>query len=409
MVRLGIIGIGGYAQQHLKTVHACEARGQCSLVAAVVCWPQCVADHLPELQERGVHIVRSLEQMIDQHADAIDAVIIPTEIASHSSLTQAVFAAGWHVLVEKPPAGTIQEVDAMLAAQQTTGKLCMVGFQMLSADVNRWLKSRIVDGKLGRITAAKCRARWVRTDSYYSRNAWAGKLRNDSGWILDGTINNPLAHQIANMLFLTSDQPNQLATPTSVRAELYAGHDIEAEDTASLVVETEQGATISFAATLCPVDLAGPRIEIVGEKGSAVWEVGKGGGVMISYEDGSSEQMEAGDDVNRRMMDNFLAAIRGEAELNSSLEMCRNFTLVINGAFESAGRTRRIADDYLTRTPDGESVATIIDGIDDLVNRAAADQVTFSDLAAPWATATEPFDLTNYTQFPQRFQCDNSS
>jgi predicted dehydrogenase len=403
MIRLGIVGVGGYARTLLRLTRQRVGQGRCRLVAAVVRRPQRVADQLPDLQAEGVHICRSMEQMIDAHRDAIDAAIIPTGIATHAPLTIAALGAGWHVLVEKPPAATVQDVDAMLAAQQAAGKVCMVGFQQLSGSVNHWLKSRIVAGRLGRILEARCRARWVRRDSYYERNAWAGRLRDGVGWILDGTINNPFAHQIANMLFLASAEPYALAVPTRVRGELYAGHDIEGEDTASAVIETAEGAKVTFAATLCCAEPVNPEITVIGEAGRAVWNRDADGAAQIHYQDGSTERMEPAGRANDRMFDGFLDAVEGEAPVNSSLQMCRNFTLAVNGAFESAVRTRRIDDAYLTRTPDRDSVATVIDGIDELVDQAAERGATFSDLGAPWAVPTEPFDLTDYREFPQQF------
>src|SRR5207244_1369806 len=51
----------------------------------------------------------------------VDVVIVATPSHTHASLAVAALQAGKHVVVEKPMAQTVAEMDAMLAAAEQTG------------------------------------------------------------------------------------------------------------------------------------------------------------------------------------------------------------------------------------------------------------------------------------------------
>ncbi|MEM2970618.1 MAG: Gfo/Idh/MocA family oxidoreductase, partial [Candidatus Bathyarchaeia archaeon] len=141
---------------------------------------------------------------------------------------------GYNLIVEKPPAATIQDLDEMLEAERKSGKFCAVGFQFLYMKTVRKLKEYICDGKLGEIEKVLVKGKWKRQDSYYERTPWAGKFIYNGQYVLDGTINNPLAHFLMNSLYFASRKRGEADNPKLVRAELYRGHQIEGEDTSCL-------------------------------------------------------------------------------------------------------------------------------------------------------------------------------
>ncbi|MFQ6049075.1 MAG: hypothetical protein ACE5K7_06905, partial [Phycisphaerae bacterium] len=110
-----------------------------------------------------------------------------------------------------------------------TRRLCVIHFQGCWTNSFIELRRLICRGQLGQIRSVRYCGRFRRTDAYYSRNTWAGRLRLDNRWILDGTINNPFAHQVNAALHLASTNPQTPATPRRVRAELYRCRDIEAK------------------------------------------------------------------------------------------------------------------------------------------------------------------------------------
>ena len=59
--------------------------------------------------------------------DTVDAVLIANPNAYHAEITIAAVRAGKHVLVEKPMCMNLAENDAIIAAQEETGKVIQVG------------------------------------------------------------------------------------------------------------------------------------------------------------------------------------------------------------------------------------------------------------------------------------------
>ncbi|NQU76579.1 MAG: Gfo/Idh/MocA family oxidoreductase [Planctomycetes bacterium] len=404
MVRIGIIGIGGFAAQHWWALEEVQRSEACKIVAAAVIDPEYHTARLEELRGRGVRIFHCAEAMYDAMRGQMDAVTIPTPIHTHAELMISAVQSGYHVYLEKPPAATIQEVDEMIAAAKRTGRICAVGFQAMWSQSMSLLKLRISEGALGQVQRIACSAGWIRKDDYYCRADWAGRLRLGDSWVLDGSANNPLSHEIANMLYLASPRCRTLGSPAAVRAELYAAHEIEGEDTAAIEIVTNEGPRCYLLGTLCADDAFDPEISILASEGTAYRS--SNGRVCIRYNDGRLEEPAPDDgrqDVEK--FENFVAAAAANDTglLRCHLEMCRPFTLAINGAFESARQVRRIPPEYLRITGEGPGRKTVIQGIDSAVPRAASQCRLFSDLQLPWAKRTATFDLTGYKRFPQRF------
>ena len=403
-VKLTIVGIGGYGRSYVAASKRMEEEGLAVLHSVAIRNRPKYAKEVKEYEERGVPIRVSFEEMLELDARDVDLITIPTGIDMHRAMMVPAVEAGRDVILEKPPAATIQDIDAMIEALERTGRWCQVGFQNQSKVTVRKLKRLICDGKLGKILSVAVKGLWKRKDSYYNRNPWAGLFRKSDQYILDGTINNPLAHYLFNGLYFACDRWQTVAQPVTVRAELYKGHHIKSEDTSALDVTCDNDATVHFFATLCADQQAQPEIEVVGEKGKAHWPAA--GDVHITYSDGSSEMIQdPGENARDEVFRNAIRYLRGEdEELNCPLQMTRPHTLAVNGAFESSGGAHKIPDDMLeiyTSPDDAEAkdVCTEIPNIGDIIERAFAERKLYSDLGAPWAVATKPFSVENYTRF----------
>ncbi len=409
MVRIGILGIGGFASNHWRALEEVQRSGACRIVATAVIDPANHSARLEELRGQGVAIFNDAEVMFDAMRGKMDAVTIPTPIHTHAPLTIAAVRSGYHVFLEKPAAATIQDFDEMVAAARAAGRLCAVGFQWLHSRSMALLKLRVGEGALGTIDRITCTAGWIRKQEYYQRAAWAGRVRLGDRWVLDGSINNPLAHYLLNMLYLASPRRRTLATPVAVRAELYAGHAIDSEDTAAVEILTREGPRCFFLATLCADQHFNPEVVVHGSEGVAFHSPGR---ASLRTNDGRIEEPALDDSqLDVAKFENFIAAAEANdpSLLRCSLEMCRPHTLTVNAAFESAGTVRRIGKEFLRIQGEGPSTKTIIDGIDAAIPQAASEAALFSDLELPWAVRTDPFDLTGYDHFPRRFQPPHSS
>ena len=410
MMRLAIVGVTGYGWGLVQKINAASEKLGCRLVAAADDQLAKLPERAKELEDAGVELFDDALVMFEALRGKCEGVYIATGIGSHAPLAIAAARAGYHVHLEKPPAATVQEVDAMLTAFAEAERFCLVGFQALHSPDVAFIKERIVDGRLGRVTSLTCRAGWPRNKGYYGRNAWAGNLRHGNAWVLDGPAMNALAHQVTNMLFLASPEAGRLATPASVRAELYVANAIESHDTAAIEIHTAEGPTAWFLASHCSDESFGPITEIEAEGGHVVWPMWKP--AVATYADGTQESSVGDKEMGRdRMIANFVEAVReGDGSLlRCPLSETRQFVLALDGAHESSRHIQRIAAPHARRVDEPTPEArTIVDGMDEWLVRCAERRCLFSRLpdAPPWAVATEAFDMAGYTRFPVQFDAE---
>jgi predicted dehydrogenase len=333
----------------------------------------------------GAKHYEDYQEMLKRHPE-IDFVTICTPIPLHKPMSIYAMEQGFHVLTEKPPAVTIQDIDAMIETSRKTGKRCAVFFQMTSEKAFHLLNDKLRAGTIGDVVSVTGVGMWQRTDEYYQRTPWAGQLLHKGEYVLDGTINNPFAHLLNNCLIAAGSGDPGRAAPVRVQAELYRGHDIPAEDTSCVRIEAANGVEIRFYATLCHERSDTPYIIVRGSAGTIRWNYD--GSLAITGRDGREEFIEIGkQDLHRAMYTNFIHSISdGQTEPFSPIASCRSFVLAANGAFESSRQTYPLPAESWKELPE-------------LFRRAAESGKLFSELGVPWGVATEPFDLKDYRQF----------
>lgn len=385
-VVFSIIGIGGYAKAYLGCLDRLEKKGVARLSSAVVRNATKYSDEVTLLKKRGVRIYKDWKKMLEDQRGKTDIVAIPTSIQYHKDMAIRAMESGYNVIVEKPPAAVIQDVDAMIDTSRRTGKFCAVGFQFMSDPSIIGLKEKICKGGLGIIQEVVCKGKWKRSNSYYERNSWAGKIINNGKVILDGSMSNPLSHYLNNSLYLASNDERRAADPLKVRAELYKGHDIDGEDTCCLEAVLKGGAKIFFFSTLCSREQEPASIEVVGTKGRAIWKQGAG----------------TGNNTDNFFM-NAIEYLKGKAnQLNCPIELARAFTLLVNGAYESAQKIKRIPKKYIMIENEKESVSTYITDIEKIIEEGSTKRILFSELGVKWAYVSNYFLLKGFERFVKK-------
>lgn len=81
--------------------------------------------------------------------DDLDAVAIATPARTHAPLAKAAFAAGKHVLVEKPLAETVSAAREMVDAAQAAGRVLMIDHTFCYTPAVNHIRQVIADGVLG--------------------------------------------------------------------------------------------------------------------------------------------------------------------------------------------------------------------------------------------------------------------
>jgi predicted dehydrogenase len=98
----------------------------------------------------GASGVASLDALLS--TPGIDIVYIATPNHLHAGQAVACLEAGKAVLCEKPLAVSAQEVRAIIAAAETSGRFCMEGLWTLCLPALAQLRRLVAEGQIGRIT-----------------------------------------------------------------------------------------------------------------------------------------------------------------------------------------------------------------------------------------------------------------
>ena len=396
--RYALVGVGGFAGRHLQWALDLANEGALRY-AHQVALPEDrerYAEALAELEHRGITVHSSLNELLERAHAEIDFVDLPIGTALHRTMVEAVLEAGCHALVEKPVAGSIQDVDAMIAARDRTGMHCGVGFQHLyRADVQQ-LKEWICSGRFGAVNRIGCICRWPRERAYYLRNGWAGRLAVGDVWVLDSPHHNAMAHCLNLMCYLAADRPGVTAELSTITAELYRAHEIESADTVSLRLTTADEVVIHFAGSHCCEEEIHPVFVIETEKAQVrlLWD----GGGTITWRDGTEESIPDPQFHHRDVIRQITGVVSGREQAPAcSLEIARAQTLCTCGSFESSP-VRDLPRDQVTITESDDRV--VFNGMSDAIARAHEGFALFSELSLPWATPGSEVSLSGYDFYP---------
>lgn len=399
-VNFAVVGVKNFAASHIRSVRQLEA-SETGRLAALVALPENDGDPLlDELKQAGVTIYRSYEDLLRDGQDSVDVITLPIAIQHHADMAIRAMEAGFNVVLEKPPAPTVDEVYAMMRAEAATGRFCALGFQHLYSSSIRKLKRLICDGELGAVSDLAAKGYWPRFDDYYTRNPWAGRTLVQGRLVLDGPMHNALGHYLNVMLYLASPQDGVSAAPETVRAELYRGHSyIQADDTSCLEVVVDSGASIRFYVTHACTESADPYMEIRGTKGMVRWymdertEVSLADGRQLHFD---SEGIEPRDEVMR-----VAAAVHQDrlASPFATLATSLPFVQCINGAYLSAREIRPIPSELVREYEEAGVRKTAVDGVPEVLDEAFARRQLLSDIGVPWAKASRAVDVRGLREF----------
>ncbi|MBN2092932.1 Gfo/Idh/MocA family oxidoreductase [candidate division KSB1 bacterium] len=406
-VNFGLVGFGGYAKVYYDMITEFVENKKARLVAVAEWQPEKFTDQISKLKQAGVKIFKDYDELLAECEKELDIVALPVGIHLHVPFTIKALKRRIHVICEKPVAATIQDVDYLIQEREKSGKKVFIGFQEILSPSIRQIKDRMVAGNLGQIHTIKLKGGWPRPNSYYTRNAWAGKLRSGTNWILDGPAHNAMAHYLNNMFYVASSDPAQSARPISIQAELYRAWPIETYDTVCLKSKLNTGANLFFFASHCSETEFHPEMSIIAEKATIIRKF-ENGATSIHYHDGRKEQFDDGTVNPRREV--FASAIKnlqGQIEHHCSLEIARSQTLCVNGMHESCPQifeipVSGILEREIPLTVNSSEVdhLKVIKGIDKLIHQAYQSEKLFSEVKIQWAQPTKPFNLEGYNSFP---------
>lgn len=192
-IGIGLIGCGGFSRYHIRNLMSV---GDAEVVA--MCDPdpmqieRCLTDfpHLEGLPRYSDH-----ESLL---ADPrVHAVEIATPHSFHKAQVLDSFAAGKHVMCEKPLALSVRDAHEMMDAQQRSGKVGLIGYQRHQKPEFQRIRSEIASGKFGAVTfvSALLTQEWKR----FTEGTW----RQDPVLSGGGQLNDSGSHLVDILLWAT--------------------------------------------------------------------------------------------------------------------------------------------------------------------------------------------------------------
>ena len=96
-----------------------------------------------------VEVTKNLDAVLNN--PAIDAVVIALPVYLHFEVARQAFAAGKHVLIEKPMTGSVEQAERLIELAQKQNKVLMVDHTFLYTGAVKKIKQLVNDGELGDI------------------------------------------------------------------------------------------------------------------------------------------------------------------------------------------------------------------------------------------------------------------
>lgn len=249
-MKVAIVGCGNISRLHFSAVDSCPLT---ELVAAV--------DTKPERAEKfaekyGGRVYTSFDEMLEKEKP--DAVHICTPHCFHTPYAVKALERGIHVFSEKPCSVSDAEVEALRAAQKASGAKYAVCFQNRYNDCARYIIDTVKNGDLGKLLSLRAFVTWNRGERYYSDD-WHGKLAQEGGCLL--------INQAIHTLDLLIQLGGKLKAVTGHVSNDHLQGVIEGEDTASALIEFENGVKAVFYGTTAHGSDAPVLIEAAFENG----------------------------------------------------------------------------------------------------------------------------------------------
>jgi predicted dehydrogenase len=252
MLKFALVGCGRIAKRHSDLLGHGEIEGA-QLVA--VC--DLDVERAKVIAEKfDVPYFTDMHEMMQKIET--DVVSVLTDSGSHADVVVALATYGKHIVVEKPIALTLDDVDRMISMCDRNGvKLFVVQQNRFNVPVVK-LREALDEGRFGKLVMGTVRVRWCRTQEYYDQDKWRGTWERDGG-----VISNQAIHHVDLLSWMMGDVESVFAKSSTALV------DIETEDTAAVIVRFRNGALGIIEATTAtrPKDLEG-SISVLGEKGT---------------------------------------------------------------------------------------------------------------------------------------------
>ena len=299
---IALVGLGPAALPHLRSLQ--DLNDRIELRYAFARDPR--VDRI-QPYTGPVRLTDSLELILQDHE--VQAVIVATPPSTHLEICERCFAAGKHVLLEKPIELNLERATRLLELATQAGLQLGVVLQHRFRQASQVLQKLLMDGRLGEVQAASVRVPWWRSQAYYNEPGRGTFARDGSGVLLTQAI-----HTLDLFRALVGVQSVKSAVVRQTQL-----HQMETEDHVSALLVLGNGAPGDLMATTAMYPGFPETIEIIGTLGSARLTGGnlqvhflEGAPVIISSEGGTgsgANPMDFSHEPHRELIIDFMQAI----------------------------------------------------------------------------------------------------
>ncbi|MBM6403195.1 Gfo/Idh/MocA family oxidoreductase [Phycicoccus sp. CSK15P-2] len=141
-VRIALVGGGAFGAKHAAALQRIDGVD----ITAVASDSLENARRFAEKQDLGDLAVGGLDDVLGR--DDVDGVVLATPTPVHAEQAIACLDAGKHVAVEIPMADSLADAEAVVAAQERSGLVAMVGHTRRYNPSHQWVRRRIAAGEL---------------------------------------------------------------------------------------------------------------------------------------------------------------------------------------------------------------------------------------------------------------------
>ena len=271
MIGVSVIGLGNALQPHARSLVDLADRAR-------VVWAAASSEkRLKDVEARyGFPTTTDISRAIED--PAVDAVVVLTPANAHLAIAEAAFAAGKHVLCEKPLEVSIARGEQIVAAGRRANRRLAICLQHRFRPASRRLHELLHSGALGEVQAATLVMPWWRPQAYYD-DPGRGVLARDGG----GVLITQAIHSLDLLRWLVGIERVEAAMVRTTEL-----HRMETEDFASALLRIGNGSPGTIVATVAAYPGSPECLHIIGTRGTARLDRGN---LRASFLDGREDTL----------------------------------------------------------------------------------------------------------------------
>ncbi|MDO5649549.1 MAG: Gfo/Idh/MocA family oxidoreductase [Gallicola sp.] len=260
-LKCAIIGCGRISYKHVEAIanndDYLELTAVCDVIEERALEKK--KQYLQEFPDREIAVYTNYQEMLEK--EDLDIAAIATESGYHGDIAIHCLEKNLHVMIEKPMAMTLEEIDAInKLGREKNLKVAVCHQNRFNPPIQK-LHKAVESGKFGNLINGTARVLWTRDQHYYDLAPWRGTKALDGG-----TLMNQCIHNLDLLLWMIN---SPVVSVKSERGTFM--RNIEMEDYGVVLMRFENGTigTLEGSAVVYPKNLE-ETLSIFGETGTAV-------------------------------------------------------------------------------------------------------------------------------------------